>query len=136
MERDEFIFTKLIQKQEKSITISPSNSFISPNNMKKEIHVLVVMALLVTSTTVAAETVVGRSNATKMSEWSAEAAAEEEFLMASETSRRILATIGRGTLNPKRPFCNARIYNSCIRSPNKKYDKRPCTYANSCNRKP
>ncbi|PIN01951.1 hypothetical protein CDL12_25538 [Handroanthus impetiginosus] len=63
---------------------------------------------------------------------------DEEFSMESETSRRFLASGGKsispGALNPTKPFCNRNVYGSCIKGPNKFYNKRPCNYANACAR--
>ncbi|KAL8038520.1 hypothetical protein ABFX02_11G113000 [Erythranthe guttata] len=59
-----------------------------------------------------------------------------EYLMESETSRRLLAGgqrfISPRALNPKRPFCRGDVAGSCIGRPNKFYDKRPCGYSHLC----
>ncbi|PIN01952.1 hypothetical protein CDL12_25539 [Handroanthus impetiginosus] len=62
---------------------------------------------------------------------------DEEFLMESETSRRVLAagrnSITTGSLIQGRPFCNRNVYGSCVPEPSKYYE-RPCTYQNLCRR--
>ncbi|KAK4426257.1 hypothetical protein Salat_1394200 [Sesamum alatum] len=58
----------------------------------------------------------------------------EEFLMESETSRRLLLdghkTITPQTLVPVEDFCDANAYGSCYPGPNQFYDskKRVCNY--------
>ncbi|KAL0431783.1 UNVERIFIED_CONTAM: hypothetical protein Sradi_0804300 [Sesamum radiatum] len=65
----------------------------------------------------------------------------EEFLMESETSRRLLVgarqTFSPGALQPKKPFCDGTNYGSCIPGPNKFYDSenRNCNH-NTCKRAP
>ncbi|KAL7141125.1 hypothetical protein ABFS83_08G032900 [Erythranthe nasuta] len=76
-------------------------------------------------------------NATRVGDWLADGG--EEFLMESETSRRILQAGGKKTItypsaNPKLPFCDSTVYGSCIGKDNKIY-KRPCDYQNTCGRK-
>ncbi|EYU44216.1 hypothetical protein ABFS82_08G032800 [Erythranthe guttata] len=74
-------------------------------------------------------------NATRVGDWLDDG---EEFLMESETSRRILQAGKKKPTIPavteKKPFCDAEIYSSCIGPDSKTYTKRPCTYQNSCNR--
>ncbi|XP_012851798.1 PREDICTED: uncharacterized protein LOC105971487 [Erythranthe guttata] len=74
-------------------------------------------------------------NATRVGDWLDDG---EEFLMESETSRRILQagkkTITYPSANPKLPFCDSAVYGSCIGKDNKIY-KRPCDYQNTCGRK-
>ncbi|CAI9780704.1 unnamed protein product [Fraxinus pennsylvanica] len=54
----------------------------------------------------------------------------EEFLMESEISRRILAQRYPGitykTSNAAKPFCDANAYHSCIDNKNTNFNKRPC----------
>ncbi|KAL7141123.1 hypothetical protein ABFS83_08G032700 [Erythranthe nasuta] len=75
-------------------------------------------------------------NATRVGDWLADDG--EEFVMESETSRRILQAAKKKPTIPavtgKKPFCDAQIYSSCIGPDSKTYTKRPCTYQNSCNR--
>uniref|UniRef100_A0A5B7AML5 Putative RALF-LIKE 27 family protein n=1 Tax=Davidia involucrata TaxID=16924 RepID=A0A5B7AML5_DAVIN len=60
---------------------------------------------------------------------------EEEFLMESEVSRRLLAgqpkKLSYKALE-KPPVCNPMIYGDCIKSVNG--DNRPCTLYNRCKR--
>ncbi|KAL7101059.1 hypothetical protein ACP275_08G033000 [Erythranthe tilingii] len=74
-------------------------------------------------------------NATRVGDWLDDG---EEFLMESETSRRILQagkkTITYPSAKPKLPFCDSTVYGSCIGPDNKIY-KRPCDYQNTCGRK-
>ncbi|KAH6803048.1 hypothetical protein C2S51_034494 [Perilla frutescens var. frutescens] len=93
---------------------------------------LVLALLLSTAATATLAAALGRGNAMRTID---SMAGDEEFMMESETTRRLLTTtISPTAQNPKKPFCNARIYNNCINEPNKKYDTRPCNYNNSCNR--
>ncbi|CAI9781753.1 unnamed protein product [Fraxinus pennsylvanica] len=58
----------------------------------------------------------------------------EEFLMESEISRRILVE-GNGyqPLNPIKHFCDEKIYGSCLGEPNTMFKtNRPCTFQNLC----
>ncbi|KAL7141124.1 hypothetical protein ABFS83_08G032800 [Erythranthe nasuta] len=73
-------------------------------------------------------------NATRVGDWLDDG---EEFLMESETSRRILQAGGKKTITyptakPELPFCDSAVYGSCIGKDNKIYTKRPCGYHNSC----
>ncbi|PIN26793.1 hypothetical protein CDL12_00458 [Handroanthus impetiginosus] len=63
---------------------------------------------------------------------------DNEFLMESETNRRILATtaIGYNALNPNRPFCGKTPYENCIGQKNTAFDRRKCDYKNHCKRAP
>lgn len=64
----------------------------------------------------------------------AECNGDEELLMESEVSRRILAD-GKITYNgfkPEKPFCNAQLYSNCIEAINMK--TRPCAKYNRCQR--
>ncbi|KAF3958181.1 hypothetical protein CMV_016889 [Castanea mollissima] len=64
----------------------------------------------------------------------AECNGDEELLMESEVSRRILAD-GKSTYNglkPEKPFCNAQLFSNCIEAINMK--TRPCTMYNRCQR--
>ena len=59
---------------------------------------------------------------------------DEELLMESEVSRRILAD-GKITykgFKPEKPFCNAQLYSNCIEAINMK--TRPCAMDNRCQR--
>ncbi|CAA3014652.1 Hypothetical predicted protein [Olea europaea subsp. europaea] len=60
----------------------------------------------------------------------------EEFLMESEISRRILAqpdpSISYETFKPAKPFCKRDAYGSCIGDPNTNFNNRPCNYNNLC----
>ncbi|KAG8366965.1 hypothetical protein BUALT_Bualt16G0023100 [Buddleja alternifolia] len=63
---------------------------------------------------------------------------DDEFLMESETTRRLLA--GRVTpitppsIIPTKTPCNKDVYGSCPGQPNSYYTKRPCDYQNHCGR--
>lgn len=65
---------------------------------------------------------------------------DEEFLMESESSRRILQSGGGGNtitypvLNPQRTHCDRDVYGSCIGNENKIYTQRTCNYQNNCGR--
>ncbi|KAL8471805.1 hypothetical protein ACS0TY_029147 [Phlomoides rotata] len=75
----------------------------------------------------------GRCNASRISDCLPD---DEEFLMDSESSRRILQAGRPKTINypkPKIPFCGSNIYGSCI-GPDSKIYKRPCDYKNTCGR--
>lgn len=64
----------------------------------------------------------------------------DEFMMESETSRRILQAAGKGrtitypVLDPKKTHCDRDVYGSCIGDGSKFYNDRPCNYQNTCNR--
>ncbi|KAL8471807.1 hypothetical protein ACS0TY_029149 [Phlomoides rotata] len=78
----------------------------------------------------------GRCNASRISDCLPD---EEEFLMDSESSRRILQAGGQKTINygkPKVPYCRRDSYGSCIGKDSKNYQKRPCDYKNTCGRRP
>ncbi|GFP79785.1 hypothetical protein PHJA_000121900 [Phtheirospermum japonicum] len=56
--------------------------------------------------------------------------------MESEANRRILAGNGRSktpSAQYKLPFCDLRVYGSCIGADSKVY-RRPCDYLNTCHR--
>ncbi|KAL8528485.1 hypothetical protein ACS0TY_006057 [Phlomoides rotata] len=100
--------------------------------MKINLSLVVVFLLLVLSTTsTAAEEEEEGCNASRIGECLA-----DEFLMESETSRRVLAGGGKRIqpLIPQKPFCDARVYNNCNGGPNDKFKKRPCNYTNTCKR--
>lgn len=104
-------------------------------NTKQNAFFLLLTALLLIiflSTQAAA----GRCNASRISDCLA--AEEEEFLMDSESSRRILLA-GKSQTIPvlrKPSFCNRNVHASCIGKESKYYQSRPCTYGNQCHRKP
>ncbi|KAL7094629.1 hypothetical protein ACP275_11G115800 [Erythranthe tilingii] len=89
-----------------------------------------------TTTTAAAAAAELGCNSTRIGDCLTGGDAGEEYLMESETSRRLLAGgqrfISPGALNPKRPFCRGDVAGSCIGRPNKFYDKRPCGYSHLC----
>ncbi|PIN06701.1 hypothetical protein CDL12_20743 [Handroanthus impetiginosus] len=75
-------------------------------------------------------------NATRIADWLPD---DEEFLMESETNRRILQAgkgirISYSATNRKRPFCNSKVYGSCIGNQAKVYNKRKCDTKNLCKR--
>ncbi|KAL7135641.1 hypothetical protein ABFS83_11G111600 [Erythranthe nasuta] len=86
-----------------------------------------------TTTTTAAAAAEWGCNSTRIGDC---LTAGEEYLMESETSRRLLAGgqrfISPGALNPRKPFCRGDVSGSCIGRPNKFYDKRPCGYSHLC----
>ncbi|KAH6761835.1 hypothetical protein C2S52_019268 [Perilla frutescens var. hirtella] len=93
---------------------------------------LVLALLLSIAATATLAAALGRGNTTRTTD---SMAGDEEFMMESETTRRLLVTtISPSAQNPKKPFCNAHIYNNCINKPNTNYDKRPCNLNNSCKR--
>ncbi|KAL3629473.1 hypothetical protein CASFOL_026695 [Castilleja foliolosa] len=58
---------------------------------------------------------------------------DDEFLMESESNRRILQAARRITPDAqyKLPYCNRNVYGSCIGRDGKFY-QRPCQYFNYC----
>ncbi|KAL0343779.1 UNVERIFIED_CONTAM: hypothetical protein Sangu_1265300 [Sesamum angustifolium] len=61
---------------------------------------------------------------------------EAEFV-TSEISRRVLAgkpVISYDSMKQNTGYCDATVYGSCIGSPSKFYDNRPCDYNNLCKR--
>ncbi|PIN17567.1 hypothetical protein CDL12_09780 [Handroanthus impetiginosus] len=75
-------------------------------------------------------------NATRIADWLPD---DEEFLMESETNRRILQdgkqkTITYPAINPKEQFCDSNVYGSCIGNQAKIYTNRKCDSKNLCKR--
>ncbi|KAK4417575.1 hypothetical protein Salat_2170200 [Sesamum alatum] len=63
--------------------------------------------------------------------------ADDEAELVSEISRRILAgkrVISYDSMKQNKEYCDANAYSSCIGSPNKFYNNRPCDYKNLCDR--
>ncbi|EYU44217.1 hypothetical protein ABFS82_08G032900 [Erythranthe guttata] len=98
---------------------------------------LVVLILLLSAEEAECRSTVGAPafNVTGVGDWLDDGG--EEFLMESETSRRILQAGGKNTINyrplqPELPFCDSVVYGSCIGKDSKTYTKRNCGYHNSC----
>ncbi|KAG8366966.1 hypothetical protein BUALT_Bualt16G0023200 [Buddleja alternifolia] len=62
----------------------------------------------------------------------------DEFLMESETTRRLLGgrvtTITPPSMIPTKPYCNKEVYGSCPGDTNKIFLQRTCDKMNSCDR--
>ncbi|CAA2977051.1 Hypothetical predicted protein, partial [Olea europaea subsp. europaea] len=60
----------------------------------------------------------------------------EEFMMESEISRRILGQQPQSnvynSLKLMKTFCKRDVYGNCIGDPNAQFKKRPCDYNNLC----
>lgn len=98
----------------------------------KKASLLALLSLLLLLLLLSSATAIG-SNATRIGD---ELVGGEEFLMESETARRILKGGGTPKTIPIRDrskgFCNAKIYASCDGKQNKFYNQRKCGYKNGC----